>query len=208
MDGIADGGLRRRHPLRIAGLAAGGLVVAVAVVAAGLYLWLRAYAPLAAESAGFAPGAGIGADIQPVAGSGGRPVLLPAYRRGRPFDVAFTLRNDGRFDVSVDGLAPDPPRAAPGVGPVQLLATSSGTASADPGDELPFQSIRLARGDSAILVLRYRLRCGGSTAPEHDVYSDSVRLRISYLSIFHRTQTVALPFAVTLRCVGGPPAIP
>jgi hypothetical protein len=208
VDGFAAGELLRRHPLRLAGLVAAGIVLVAGVAAGALYLWLRSYSPLAALGTGFAPGAGIGADVQPVAGSGGRPVFFPAYRRGRSFDAAFTLRNDGRFDVTVDGIARTRPGPPPSVVPVQLLATSSSTASADPRQEVPFQTLRLARGDSAILVLRYRLACRGATARSRDVFSDHVRLRITYLSIFHRVQAVALPFAVTLRCVGGPPATP
>jgi len=208
MDGFASGENDRRHPLRLAGLIVGG-VLAVAAVAAGVvYVWLGSYAPLAALDTDFAPGSGVGADVQPIAGSGGKPVFFPAYRRGRAFEAAFTLRNTGRFQVTVTGLTPDTPAAAPWVGAAALLGTDSATASADPGDLLPFQDVKLARGDSAILVVRYRLDCARSTKTAPDVYSDRIRLRFSYLSLFHRTQTVKLPFAVTLRCVGGPPATP
>ena len=208
MDGFASGENDRRHPLRLAGLIVGG-VLAVAAVAAGVvYVWLGSYAPLAALDTDFAPGSGVGADVQPIAGSGGKPVFFPAYRRGRAFEAAFTLRNTGRFQVTVTGLTPDTPAAAPWVGAAALLGTDSATASADPGDLLPFQDVKLARGDSAILVVRYRLDCARSTKTAPDVYSDRIRLRFSYLSLFHRTQTVKLPFAVTLRCVAGPPATP
>ena len=209
MDGFAAAEARRRSPLRLAALVAVGVLVVAAVAAGGLYLWLRSYAPLAALDADFAPGAGIGADVLPVAGSGGKPVFFPAYRRGRSFEAAFTLRNTGRFQVTVTGFTPSPPAATPpSVRPSALLGTDSATASADPGDLLPFQEVKLARDDTAILVVRYRLDCTGAKASTPDVYSDSIRLRFSYLSLFHRTQTVKLPFAVTLRCVGGPPATP
>jgi len=208
MDGNAAAGLERRHPLRAAGLVAGGVLLVAAAAAGGLYVWLGSYAPLVAVDTDFAPGSGVGADVQPVAGSGGKPVFFPAYRRGRAFDAAFTLRNTGRFQVTVAGLAAQAPAAPPFIGPVALLGTDSATASADPGDLLPFQAVKLARGDTAILVVRYRLDCTGAKATTPDVYSDSVKLRFSYLSLFHRTQTVTLPFAVTLRCVGGPPATP
>ncbi|HXY81617.1 MAG TPA: hypothetical protein VEH55_09635 [Gaiellaceae bacterium] len=208
MDGNSAVDLHRRHPLRVAALVAGGVLLVAAVAVAGLYVWFRSYAPLAALDTDFAPGSGVGADVQPVAGSGGKPVFFPAYRRGRIFEAAFTLRNTGRFQVTVAGLAPRAPATPPWVGPVALLGTDSATASADPGDLLPFQEVKLARGDTAILVVRYRLDCRGAKATTPDVYSDSVRLRFSYLSLFHRTQTVTLPFAVTLRCVGGPPATP
>ena len=208
MDGFAAGENDRRHPLRLAGLIVGGVLVVAAVAAGVVYVWLGSYAPLAALDTDFAPGSGVGADVQPIAGSGGKPVFFPAYRRGRAFEAAFTLRNTGRFQVTVTGLTPDTPAAAPWVGAAALLGTDSATASADPGDLLPFQDVKLARGDSAILVVRYRLDCARSAKTAPDVYSDRIRLRFSYLSLFHRTQTVKLPFAVTLRCVGGPPATP
>ena len=209
MDEAPAGEVGRRHPLRVAGAVIGGAVLVAAITALALYFWLASYTPLAALDTGFAPGSGIGADVQPVAGSGGKPVYFPAYRRGRSFDAAFTLRNTGRFQVTVTSLVPAPRAAAqPAVRPVELLGTASAAASADPGDLIPFQEVKLARGDSAILVVRYRLTCAGATATTPDVYSDRVRLRFSYLSLFHRAQTVTLPFAVTLRCVGGPPATP
>jgi hypothetical protein len=208
MDGHAAGDLERRHPLRLAGLVAGGVLVVAAVAAGALSVWLGSYAPLAALDTDFAPGSGVGADVQPIAGSGGKPVFFPAYRRGHAFEAAFTLRNTGRFQVTVTALAPETPAPAPWVGPVALLGTDSATASADSGDLLPFQDVKLARGDTAILVVRYRLACARSATTAPDVYSDRIRLRFSYLSFFHRTQTVTMPFAVTLRCVGGPPATP
>jgi len=208
MDGFAAGGRQRRHPLRIAVIVAGSTVVVVAIAAVALYFWLGAYAPLTSLDSGYAPGAGVGADVQPVAGSGGKPVYFPAFRRGRPFEAAFTLRNTGHFSVTVTALAAGAKAAPPAVQPVALYGTDSASASADPGDLLPFRQVKLAAGDTAILVVRFRLDCAGAKATSPDVYSDRVRLRFSYLSIFHRTQTVALPFAVTLRCVGGPPATP
>jgi len=168
------------------------LGVAVAV----LYVWLRSYSPLDA-SGSFAPGPNLAADVEPVAGSGGRPVLIPAYREGRPFDTAFTLRNTGRFAVDVTGLA-----AASGIRelhPVGLLATDAPDASADPAQLHPFTRLRLQHGDSAILVVRWQLDCKNSG---REVFQTSVPLRYEYLSLFKRTARVALPFAVTLRCSG------
>ncbi|HEY5100079.1 MAG TPA: hypothetical protein VII54_08510 [Gaiellaceae bacterium] len=187
---------------------AAGAVVVVAVAALGLWLWLGSYAPLHALDTGYAPGPGIGADVQPVSGSGGRPVFFPALRRGRTFDTAFTLHNGGRFAVSVTGLEQSTPGTPPWLGATELLATTSSTASADPNELVPFGGLRLAPGDSAILVVRFDLRCAGATAASHDVYTTGVRLRYRYLSLFRRTETIRLPFAVTLRCVGGPPASP
>jgi hypothetical protein len=186
-------------------IAAGALVVAL-IVAAGLYVWLGSYAPLRTLGTGYAPGPGIGADVQPVPGSGGRPVFFPARRRS--FDAAFTLHNRGRFAVTVAGLERTTQAPPPWLGATELLATTSSTASADPGELVPFRGLRLAPGDSAILVVRFGLRCAGATSGSPDVYTSGVRLRYRYLSLFTRTETIRLPFAVTLRCVGGPPASP
>ena len=189
---------------RAAAIAVSALIVA-GIVALGLWVWLGAYAPLRALDTGFAPGPGIGADVQPVPGSGGRTVFFPTVQKRRSFDSAFTLHNTGRFGVTVTGLGATPP------GPLtasELLATTSSTASADPGELVPFTRLRIDPGDTAIVVVRFALDCAGATATTPDVYVGSVRLRYTYLSLFTRTQTVRLPFAVTLRCVGGPPATP
>jgi hypothetical protein len=133
-------------------------------------------------------------------------VFFPTRRRS--FDTAFTLHNGGRFAVTVTGLERTTPGASPWLGAADLLATTSSSASADPGELVPFHSLRLAPGDSAILVVRFGLRCARATSGAPDVYTSGVRLRYRYLSLFTRTATIRLPFAVTLRCVGGPPATP
>jgi len=189
----------KRHPLRLAGLIAGGFVLVAALAALVLFLWLRTYSPLdAAGSGGFAPGPGLGADVEPVTGSGGKTVFIPAYRKNHPFDTAFTVHNTGRFAVTVTGLVKD--RSSPQLEAVDLLTSDSSTASADPANVHPFHKLRLDPGDTAIVVVRWRLDCGAGSDPE--VYSDSISLRFRYLSTFTRTQSVRLPFAVTLRCRG------
>ncbi|MGH2970924.1 MAG: hypothetical protein ACRDNM_03680 [Gaiellaceae bacterium] len=182
-------------------------LVGIGVVVLALWLWLGSYAPLHALTTGYAPGPGIGADVQPVSGSGGHPVFFPVAHR-RTFDTAFTLHNSGRFAVTVTGLAPTKAATPPWLGATQLLATTSSTASADPNELLPFGSLRIDPGDDAIVVLRFGLRCAGATNSSPDVFTSGVRLRYRYLSMFKRTETIRLPFAVTLRCVGGPPASP
>ena len=185
-----------RHPLRLAGLVAGGVVLVVALAAAVLFLWLRTYAPLSSVGAGsFAPGPGLAADVEPVTGSGGKPVFIPVYRQGRPFDTAFTIHNTGRFAVDVIGLAAQ--QGTPQLHAVGLLATDSPAANADPEHLHPFERFRLNRGDDAIVVARWRLDCSKRTS---EVFADALPLRYSYLSMFTRTERLELPFAVTLRC--------
>jgi hypothetical protein len=187
---------------------AGGVVVVVVVAVLGLWLWLGSYAPLRALDTGYAPGPGIGADVQPVSGSGGRPVFFPAAHKRTTFDTVVTLRNGGRFAVTVTGLETSAPRTPPWLGATELLATTSSTASAAPSELVPFQPLRIDPGDTALVVVRFGLRCTGATNASPDVYVDRLRLRYRYLSLFTRTATTRLPFAVTLRCVGGPPATP
>jgi hypothetical protein len=193
---------------RTALAAVAGLVVAVAVAVAAVWIWLGTYAPLRALGSGFAPGPKVGAEVEPVPGSGGRPVFFPVLDKSRTFDAAFTLHNTGRFAVTVEGLERDAPKTPPWIGADELLATTSSTASASSSRLLPFQTLRIDPGDTAIVVVRFALRCAGATARSPDVYTDGVRLRYSYLSLFTRKATIRLPFAVTLRCVGGPPASP
>jgi len=179
-----------RHPLRLAGLIAVGLVAVIAAAALAVFLWLRAYAPLDVLRTGYAPGPGLAADVQPVLGSEGKPVLIPQYRPGRSFDTAFTLHNGGRFAVEILGLRPvesRPPQAS------ELFVADS-LSSARPHR---FQRFRLGPDDTASLVVRWRLAC---TRSNGYTSSDSLELRYRYLSQFERTERITLPFAVTLRC--------
>ena len=195
----------KRHPLRTAALVAGAVAAVAALVAAALFVWLRTYTPLdAMRSTDFAPGPGLGAYVQPTFGSGGKPVFIPVYRKNRPFDTAFTLENTGRFAVTVLEL----PAQAPNAGALTaqaVLASDPATASANPADLHALNRLRLEPHDTAIVDVRWRLDCTKSSG---ETSADHVRLRYRYLSLFTRTESVELPFAVTLRCVGGPPASP
>jgi hypothetical protein len=177
-----------RHPYRNAALVLAGGILVVALAAVALYLWLGRYAPLSAAGS-YAPGPGVAAPSGDSAG--GRPSFVPLGER-QTFDTAFTLSNTGRFAVTLTSLEGDGTGAPR---PVRLLATDSATASADPGHLHPFHKLRIGPGDSAILVVRWQVGCtgGGGTA-------GVLRLRYEYLKLFDRSQTVTLPFAVTLRC--------
>jgi hypothetical protein len=198
-------GSRHRRPLRTAALIAGGGAAIIAAAAVGLYVWLNAYAPLnATGSSDFAAGPGLGANVQPAFGSGGKPVFIPTYRKGRSFDTAFTLENTGRFAVTVLGLAA-PPQETGALTARAVLASDGATASADPASLHALGNLRLEPHDTAIVDVRWQLDCTKSSG---EIAEDRVRLRYRYLSLFTRTESVELPFAVTLRCVGGPPASP
>jgi hypothetical protein len=193
--------------LKLAGLGAAGAVVVVAIGLAAAVLWLRTYAPLDGRGA-YAPGPGLGAVSAPALGSGGKEVFFPAYQRGRPFFASFTLHNGGRFAVKVEAMEAPGATSAPSVAAGTLLTPDSLSTAGVAGHTHPFRPLTLAPGDSAVLVARFALACpaGGGRVPA--VFTDSLRLRYRYLHWFERTQEVRLPFAVTLRCVGGPLAEP
>lgn len=179
-------------------------VVVIGVAVLGLFFGLRTYAPLSATGIGsYGPGPGLGADVEPTFGSGGKPVFLPVYRKGTPFNTTFTVENTGRFAVTLTGLR------STRTGPVyaEKLFATDGTNSADPKHLRPFTELRLAPKDSALVAVAWRLDC---SKPDRgtEAAADTVRLRYRYLSLFNRTEEVKLPFAVTLRCSGGPPASP
>jgi hypothetical protein len=159
-----------------------GVVAGAAVLA--LFLWLRTYDPLDAEYP-VTPGGGLGASIQPTLGSGGKPVLVPAYRRGRAFELTLTLANHGRFAVTLLGLGRND------AGPVTPTSVT--------------RNLRLDPKQTSLVTLSWKLTCPKGV---QEAYSDRVRLRYRYLSLFTRTASVELPFAVTLRCHGGPPPTP
>jgi hypothetical protein len=187
--------------VRQAGLILTVSVVTLAVAALGVFLWLRTYQPLSAHGS-VTPGPGVGADVEPTFGSGGKRVFIPAYKAGRPFDVAFTLRNTGRFAVTLEDARTEPIGA---LSQDRLLLTNS--TGAEPNHLRPFKDVRLDPQSSAVIVARWRLDCSESV-PGGEITTDRVHLRYRYLSMFTRTASVELPFAVTLRCAGGPPDQP
>jgi hypothetical protein len=170
--------------LRIAALVVSALAVIAGAAVLALFLWLRTYAPLAATYP-VTPGPGLGSSIEPTLGSGGKPVFVPAYRRGRAFEMTFTLANHGRFAVTLLGLG------GTGAGPVRPAAVT--------------ENLRLDPKQTSLVTVSWTLTCPKGV---REAYSDRVRLRFRYLSLFTKTESVALPFAVTLRCRGGPPATP
>ena len=187
--------------MRLAATILTATVAIVGLAVLGLFVWLRTYAPLSTENGTFGPGAGLGADVEPTYGSGGRTVFIPAYVKGRPFDTSFTVENTGRFAVTLLGVQ------SAHVGPIyaaSLYATDT-AGSAAPSHLHPFQDLRLDPKDSASVVVQWRLDCKNV---QGEASTGDVRLRYRYLSMFTRTQEVELPFAVTLRCSSGPPSSP
>jgi len=188
VDSPADA-VAARHPYRVAFLVVLGLIALGVLAAAGLYFWLDKYAPLSLQGS-FAPGPGL---ASPSGTSNGKPAFVPRGER-QTFDTAFTLSNTGRFAITLTSLAQDG-GAIPQ--PLELLGTDSATASADPGHIHSFKELRIAPGDSAILVVRWKVGCADGKGS-----AQAVRLHYDYLKLFHRSQTVTLPFVVTVPCAG------
>jgi hypothetical protein len=186
--------------VRLALIVASSVVAVLAVAVLGLFLWLRTYAPLSVPGGSVAPGPGLGADVEPTFGSGGKTVFIPIYRKGHPFDVAFTIQNTGRFAVTLTSA--DTSR----VGPLyadKLFTTDNGSAA--PEHLHAFRELRLDPKQAALIAVEWQLDCAKTTG---EATTDHLRLRYRYLSMFNRSQAVELPFALTLRCSGGPPASP
>jgi hypothetical protein len=193
-----------------------GLVLLVVLAAAALtaFVWARRYQPLGACCA-FGPGQqNLGALVDPVTGSGGKPVFFPKHPDGRDFIAAFDLTNTGRFAVEITGLARGDPDYAtanvrvPAVG-LELPRERNGLVFGGRRDE-PFHSFTLGRHQLRPLVVRWKPYCapelrtqggGGSLTS-----ADAIELRYTYLGVFKRTQVVELPFSVTLQCGGKLPA--
>lgn len=208
VDGVANERLRPTRVLKLAGVVVAVLVVAAAAGAAAVALWLRTYTPLDATSGGYAPGPGVGAVVEPASGSGGKEVFFPAYKKGKTFLASLTVRNGGRFSVTIERLVPATPEAPPWIGPVELLSTDSVTTAAPVAHPRAFRPLTLSPGDTAVVVARFEPICPAGHTQAPLVYADSLRLHYRYLRWFTKTETVTLPFAVTLRCVGGPLAKP
>ena len=205
--GVAEHG-RPWRALRFASVLVAALIVVAVVAVGAIVLWLRAYAPLDAGTGSFAPGPGVGAVIEPADGSGGKVVFFPAYRKGRSFLASFTLHNSGHFAVTLEGLVADTPQTPPWIGATELFATDSVASGAPSPHSRPFHALDLSAGDTAVLVARFHPLCPAGHRRLPSVYTDRLHLRYRYLHWFTREQTVELPFAVTLRCVGGPVARP
>jgi hypothetical protein len=190
------------------------LVVAALLVGAVVagYVWARTYAPLSGECCTFGPGEqNLGASVDPVSGSGGKPVFFPKIPDGRVFTTAFDLSNTGRFAVRIRGLvgpAPDDPLPNIRIRAVALELPRKDVRCClwGPRYDEPFHPFTLRPRAHQLVVIRWRPYCSRELRAQKDGSTDTsrdwVELRYRYLDLFERTQVVALPFAVTVQCGG------
>jgi hypothetical protein len=191
-------------------------VVALLALLVAALLWLRAYAPLAAwdEGAfngGYGPGPGIVRIVDPATGSGGKTVYFADPGLHGSASAGFDIHNAGRFAVRLDGVVVgSPPRGGPSMA-ITGASLLRNPRVMSPTETRPFSPVTLEPDGYVHLVLRYatacspdslRLRGGNSSLAA----IDTVTLRYTYLHVFHRTQTVEAPYAMTLQCGGTLPA--
>lgn len=158
--------------------------------------------------------------VEPVTGSGGVEVFFPRYRKHGTFRLLTSIVNHGRFTVTMLGL----PKIAYDESYALQFASIEATSSRDPKYHgLPVDAdhpIRLRPGHEQYVVVVYRWlwQCKGGQPPHFWSTSASsttasgyraLPVRIRYARFFKKTQTLQLPFAITLACRGalGSPAV-
>lgn len=204
------------------------LVVGAAVVlglgligtAIGGFVWLHGYAPLAGQRSAFGFTRPDGVMVEPVTGSEGVEVFFPRYRKHGTFRLLTSIVNHGRFTVTMLGV----PKIAYDESYALRFAGIEATSSRDPKFHgLPVDAdhpIRLRPGHEQYVVVVYRWlwQCEGGQPPHFwstsapSTYASGYRalpVRIRYARFFEKTQTLQLPFAITLVCRGtlGSPAV-
>jgi hypothetical protein len=187
------------------------LVLAVIGTAVGVFVWLHEYAPFTVGSfAGSNPPDGV--MVQPPAGSEGVSVFFPRYRENGTFRVETSVRNRGRFAVTILGLPKKVDRGTfAALRPVSVEARlpSGRPYHGRPVDaEHPIR-VRPDEEQELYVVYRFMWRClGGQPAhfwrtgvPATNVSGfRGLPLRIKYAHVFEKTQTVPMPFAITYVC--------
>jgi hypothetical protein len=205
--------LRQRRLLswrRIAVVAAIVVVLALLGAAIGTFVWLRGYAPLALGSfSGHNPPDGV--LVEPPTGSDGVPVFFPRYRENATFRLLTSVRNRGRFTVTILGLPKSVDSGIfPALRPVRLEARQQSRvgyhgALVDAGHPV---RVRPGREQELFVVYRFAWRCLGGQptyfwrtgVPSSGVTGWRVLpLRISYAHV-EKTQTVPMPYAITFVC--------
>jgi hypothetical protein len=193
-----------------------GVVALLVALLLAAFLWLRGYAPLTgfedgAFNGAYGPGPGIARIVDPADGSGGRTVFFAEPGLRGTAAAGFDLWNFGRFAVRLDGVVMHSrPPSAPSMA-ITGAALLRDPRVVSPNATRQFSPVTIQPDGYVHLELRYATACSPSSLRQRghnstDVAIDSVTLRYSYLRVFHRTQTVEAPYAVTLQCGGKLPA--
>lgn len=156
--------------------------------------------------------------VEPLAASGGVPVVFPRYRPHGWLHVRMSIANTGRLDVTVLGVpkasADDFPILVPTKVQVSPL-NEFGTRLRQLDEEHP---VRIGPGEERMVPISYRIaaRCVGGQprrfwtepVPSAESGSGTIAFRFRYARWFERSQTVRMPFAVALVCVRGIQPLP
>jgi hypothetical protein len=188
-----------------------GIGVAVVGTSIGGLVWLHDYAPLTYQGGSWSAGYqlhGVAASVDPQAAIDSRTIVFPRFRQGRDFFVGFTLWNTGRLDLTLLGVDTSRfPRGWQGMYPRDVRAAAeepslpfeSGVLL---GKSVPTSHLRIRAHRERFVWIGFRMSsCRGLPKGATQTFSD-VPLRYRYLGHFIRTQTIALPFNVTLACHG------
>jgi hypothetical protein len=174
-------------------------VVGIVGVLIGLLVWLRSYTPLDGTRGGAVmPGAAV-LTVEPAFGSDGREVAFPPQRTGG-YRAGFDLTNTGRFAIRLDGLAPVDKYYYGPIAPRKLALLRHENAYID--DFVPFHPVTIAPGEQRFLSILFHIDCSGRWGTGSQTSMSTIRLRYTYEHLFHRSQDVQMPLAITLQCRG------
>jgi hypothetical protein len=191
-------------------LLGGAVAIAVLVAAVLLVVWLslRDYKPFDGTYSEFAPISGVARDVQPVTGSEGKTVFFAEQRKRGLMSLAFDFRNSGNHSVRLDRVyAGDFPGSHFSIYLSDVkIQTRNVERGMKPASFVPFHPIALDPGRTVYLMLDYRTRCFGDEIVGDQTSINVMRVRYSYLRVFHRTEWLPLPFGVVMQCKGKLPA--
>ena len=167
------------------------ILVVVALTAIGLasgaVVWIDSYQPLAFAGGSYQP-----LDEKEVRGVSGTAVV---FHKGRPFRYGFTVVNNGRFTVRLQGVPYQPylPFTA-------RLLTNGPSNPRDfmSGPYRPFKPFDLEPGAMTLLLLKGVYACHSGTGPGPAISIDELPVRFSFL---WRTTTIEIPLDGSLTFV-------
>jgi hypothetical protein len=191
---------------RLAVVAAIALLLALPASAIASYAWLDHYRPLSYDGGGWAASGtqlkGIAATVEPAAGSGGKTVYFPRFRRGRDFFVGITIWDRGRLDVTLLGV--DDSMVVPGwIGmyprDLRVAPPSRHRVTSSLQETKPSNRIVIRAHDQRFVWIGFRMKSCPGTQFQQSFDRAPVHFRY-FGGHFTHTQVVVLPFAVTMLC--------
>jgi hypothetical protein len=190
-------------------LLGGAAAIAVLVVAVLLIVWLslRDYKPFDGTYTEFAPISGVARQILPVTGSEGKTVFFAEQRKRGQMSLAFDFRNSGNHSVRLERIyAEDFPGSHFTIYLAGARIQTTLGRGMRPSAFVPFHPVTINPDRAVYLMLDYRTRCFSDSLVGSQTSINEMRVRYSYLHVFHRTEWLKLPFGVVMQCKGKLPA--